>query len=488
MRTVKALWGGRIPLLVGGLVMVLGPWRALAEVQIPAQRPLPPFPYQSPPASPEGSGPAAAEPGPPRPTRPVPQAAPRPLPRAPAAPQSRAEGAVTTPAGTPPDAERPTPPASPARPPGVPAASGAPAQKDALPRLLISVRTDKSLYKNGERVRITGRVVNLAGELLPSVVDLRVARRDRSLDQPEYRILLEPRGPDFSDDGFSLYLPTDDSVLRGQQVEFVAAAEVTPRGGGESSVAATAFRAEEFGYLGLVKIYAAPVLIVFAFLVSTLLVFMMDPTKRAAKYAVWVVYASGWLFLLVGLVGPLLISASPSAETLIRTTPVGIAKVTTEKIRDLQWTINIGGTIGSDNVLKGGYAVPLFVLVLGIVGGVINMLLKLPDFLRDYEAVQAGDASEAARVSTLRDNVFKYFVYILTGPFLGMMVYSLVTLADYTNALALSIMGFSVGFVSDRIVQTLLVVAGNVLNRASSVFRDRTGDPVEPAVGPSRPR
>jgi hypothetical protein len=43
-----------------------------------------------------------------------------------------------------------------------------------------------------------------------------------------------------------------------------------------------------------------------------------------------------------------------------------------------------------------------------------------------------------------------------------MIVYSLGTFADYTNVLALSIMAFSVGFVSDRIVVTMLAVAESI--------------------------
>lgn len=117
-----------------------------------------------------------------------------------------------------------------------------------------------------------------------------------------------------------------------------------------------------------------------------------------------------------------LISFSPGTEAIFRTTPVGIAKVTTDKIKELQWTLNIGGVIDANNLLRGGYAVPLFVLVLAILGGVTSMLLKLPEFLRAYDLIPAETPEEAESVSKLRTDVFKYFVYILTAPFVGMIV------------------------------------------------------------------
>jgi hypothetical protein len=198
---------------------------------------------------------------------------------------------------------------------------------------------------------------------------------------------------------------------------------------------------------------------------------MKDPNRAAARTMLFAIYGSGFFFLLVALGGPLLISLSPTLEALLRTTPVGLVKGATEKIKDIQWVVNIGGVLGSDNVLKGGYSVPLFLLVLGVMGGVISMLLKLPDFLHEFDAIGSNSPTESVDVSNLRAKVFRYFVFIVTGPFLGMIVYSLAVLADYTNALALSIMAFSVGFISDHIVEAMLSVSENVLTRAKGLFK-----------------
>ncbi|MBI3304570.1 MAG: hypothetical protein HYZ72_21105, partial [Deltaproteobacteria bacterium] len=329
------------------------------------------------------------------------------------------------------------------------------------------------------------KVVNLTGDFpVSSIVDLRVFRKIKSEAQEKgpgvglaeskevvYRTLLEPKTADFSDDGYFIQFPTDTSLLFSAQVEFEVGAEVIPRGQGKGDLAVTSFAAEEVGYLKILEIlgvFAGGVLYV---MLLIYLVFMKAPSKKAASNMLLAIYLSGLFFLLVALGGPLLISLSPTTEVLLRTTPVGVAKATTEKVKDLQWMLNIGGVVGSDNTLKGGYGIPLFILILAVVGGVISMLLKLPEFLHDYDAIPEGAAEEAGQVSSLRAKIFKYFVYILTGPFLGMIVYSLVTLADYTNTLALSVMAFSVGFISDQIVETMLAVAGNVLTRTKDLFK-----------------
>lgn len=410
----------------------LSPSPGDSQSQIPVQRPLPPFPAASPPA-------------------PVPalqrEAGPKPAPPEP----GKSEG-------------------------------------DKHPRLLISIRTEKAIYKNGERVKLIGKVMNLTGDFpVSSIVDLRVFRKldaakpERREGAPElkpeqkkevvYRTLLEPKSSDFSDDGYVIQFPSQEGLVFSRQVEFEAGAEALPRGPGEGSLAVTSFVAEEIGYLNLFQILGVFVGAILYALLLIYLVFMRAPTKPAARQMLLAIYGSGLFFLLVALGGPLLISLSPSTEVLLRSTPVGIAKATTEKIKDLQWMLNIGGVVGADNTLKGGYGIPVFILILSVVGGVISMLLKFPEFLHDYDRIETATPDEAEGVASLRAKIFRYFVYIVTGPFLGMMVYSLVILVDYTNALALSIMAFSVGFMSDQIVDAMITVAGNVLTRTKDLFK-----------------
>jgi hypothetical protein len=83
-----------------------------------------------------------------------------------------------------------------------------------------------------------------------------------------------------------------------------------------------------------------------------------------------------------------------------------------------------------------------------------------------YEAIPVGGSQESEPASTLSSKVFKYFVYILTAPFLGMMVYSLASLLSSTNVFVLSVVSFSVGFISDGVVETMVSFSNSLLKRA----------------------
>jgi hypothetical protein len=163
----------------------------------------------------------------------------------------------------------------------------------------------------------------------------------------------------------------------------------------------------------------------------------------------------------------LLIFASADLESLLRTTPIGFLKASVGKSPDLQWVINIGGVVtagapgATGGALQGGLAVPLLIVVLATIGAAINMLRRLPDFLRLYDRIPVEDTPTGDRHwgesgETLRANLFRYFVYTLSAPFVAMMAYSLMFLADYTNPYALAVVAFSVGFISDTVIEVVM--------------------------------
>lgn len=404
---------------------------------------------------------------------------------------------TTTPAPKPHiDAQIPAPSAA-APISSVPAKGAEASKAPSTQRLLLSVRPDKAIYRPGERVRISGKLVNLDAVPFSSVVMLEFFRRnaqEKVEDAATYTAIIETRPSEtsFMDEGYAIQVQESTSIgeaIRGQSVPFKVRASAWLQAQGASDKPAyseTSFLVEDVGYAQLLKLIGLPVLLVVVFLALCLRWFTNEPTKHSAKQAMLLVYASGLLFLLLALAGPFLISFSPGTEALVRTTPVGIAKATTEKIKDLQWIVNLGGTISGDGIVKGGYAVPLFVIIWGVIGGVISMLLKLPDFLREYDAILAVQSGEAQAASELRQRVFRYFVYILTGPFLAMMVFSLATLADYTNAMALGILGFSVGFASDSIVEAILSMTSGFLTRIKTRFA--SGDPGNGGSGGTSPQ
>lgn len=361
--------------------------------------------------------------------------------------------------------------------------------KGPIPHLLISLRTDKAIYKDGERVRLLGEVINGSGTAsVASVVDLSVYRslpakgagdRGSSAKAQQvivYRSLLEPKNGRFDDDGYVIRFPAEEngSMFGGAQADFVAEATVRPRldaGTDENDTswpyAQTTFGAEQVSGLNVIILLTYPSLFVIATLVLVYRRFQ-DASVSGVFRTLYLVYAVTLLSLLGALVGPLIVSASPAVEALLRSSPVGIAKAASEKNEVVQWMVNFGGVLGSDDVFRGGFSIPFFVLVMALIGGAISMLITMPRFLRESAALSIIDAVQAdgernAKAAELRGAIFQQFIYIVTAPFLGMVVFSMATLADYKNAFALSILAFAVGFTSEQIVKRMVAFTGKVL-------------------------
>jgi hypothetical protein len=183
------------------------------------------------------------------------------------------------------------------------------------------------------------------------------------------------------------------------------------------------------------------------------------------------------MFLAMTLAGPLLFSFSPATEAFLRTTPIGLAKVTTEKGKELQWVLQIGGTIGPENRAAGAFSIPLYLLLLAMIGGVVNMFLQLPRCLEAYYRISRETDIEKQEelVATFRAAVCEYFVYILAAPFLGIVLYGLMAAADYTNVWILGVMACSVGFMSSRIVEVLVSFSAQILDRLRGSSVDAKG-------------
>jgi len=180
-------------------------------------------------------------------------------------------------------------------------------------------------------------------------------------------------------------------------------------------------------------------------------------------------------------------SASSSTEAFLRTTPIGLAKVATAKGPELHWILQVGGTIGPENRAIGAFSVPLFVLMLAMVGGVVNMFLQLPRCLGAYyELSRETDAPTQERmVADFRSAVCEYFVHILTAPFLSVVLYGLLAAADYHNVWVLGVMSCSVGFMASRIVETLVSFSSGVLDQLRT---PQPGPPQQSDGSPDAPR
>jgi hypothetical protein len=403
--------------------------------------------------------------------------------------------------------------ARPVPPPQTAISSGS-GLRPAVPQVTISLRTDKASYSDNEKVRFSGRVITVAGEPVPVVVEIKVIPRlpqmlpgtvrnqlptmaappaapaapapstpaprpsepsenapspapglpSHLFLTPEYRILVEVKGTEYQNDDFTIQLPQRKNRWESFRQEYLAVARAIPRVPAvKPDVTYAIFAATDYGWNDTVRLFWPPVLGAVLIPVIILYAFTIKPDRRAAKLTLWGVYAFGLLFLSGALLGPLLFAFATDTEAFLRSTPIGLVRATTAQSKDLQWLIHIGGTVSYDNVIHGGFAVPLFVVTLAMVGGVVNMLLQLPTCLDIYYRIALASPAEAV-VATFRKDVCNYFVGILAAPFLGLIVYGLLLIASYTNPPALALAALSVGFASNTIVEALLKALGNMLN------------------------
>jgi hypothetical protein len=85
------------------------------------------------------------------------------------------------------------------------------------------VRTDKTVYKNRELVKITGCVVNLTGELGPALVEIRIARErvgEPHGDKTVFSKVRELTSGEFRDESYRIWLPGGPSRDCGVWVDF----------------------------------------------------------------------------------------------------------------------------------------------------------------------------------------------------------------------------------------------------------------------------
>lgn len=300
-------------------------------------------------------------------------------------------------------------------------------------------------------------------------------------------------------------------------------------------------------------------------------------------WAIIISYLVMFVFLAVPLALPSVISVtSPDLIAAMRETPVGVLAANPGK-GDLgpQWVLNIGGVVtpaspaakteagpaaagaataapetaqptpandappqtlppaaptepalaappasSAETVaIQGGLVIPLYVLILSVIGAAINMTRKLPDFQLEATnlppmlgqvsqalcavvdaarspvqaltrmaagAPPAEGQPEAAekqaetkedaeglieKTAQWRKGLITQHMYLLSAPFLGIIVYYMLAWLQLLQQASLVIVSFSVGLMSDKIVARILGIAGGIL--AGSPEK-KTGRDVQP--------
>jgi hypothetical protein len=278
---------------------------------------------------------------------------------------------------------------------------------------------------------------------------------------------------------------------------------------------------------------ALPGGIVLAILLSVL--FTGDYTPVKNRIAISLAYITVTFSLLVPFVAPLAINRFPELKAIMINSPVGLVQV--GKARNLeinQWALNIGGTLEkrteASSDVAGGLVVPLYVLILATLGGAINMTRKVPRLQADIDAAirvpfkdqlmavqqalvstlpaslrggsvapsasppdqpgeaspetsqgsgQGGDRQETtearqANINQLRGDLINQYMYLITAPFLAMVVYYLLFLVDENLATRVPIVvliSFSAGLMSESVLRTITGYADTYLARLTHTLQ-----------------
>lgn len=262
-----------------------------------------------------------------------------------------------------------------------------------------------------------------------------------------------------------------------------------------------------------------------------IVLFTMELTQFWARVLFATSYLATFLSVTVPLVAIAYVSQNPYLTQLMEKSPFGLVRAHTASVSETQWLLNVGGTIekavrkpvesgspslearsaavidiasaegfaalspaasddaaGADGgadatagdaplIVRGGLAIPFYVIILAIFGAGINMMRRIPD-IQAKHVMQlkagplmrpaAGSASmatgETQAACDIRQAVIEQHMYLLAAPFLAIAVYFLLQILAHDIAQpVIVLMAFSAGLISERIVAAVIGVAGRTL-------------------------
>jgi len=176
-----------------------------------------------------------------------------------------------------------------------------------------------------------------------------------------------------------------------------------------------------------------------------------------------------------------LVLSSPFLRGYMKEAPVGllISKVNDEP----QWVLNIGGYVERKEVeaksetsdfealnLEHGLIVPIYVIILAMVGSAINMTKQVPRYQPESERIGGlslitvpGEPIER-RKSQYRDRrrrdwrtgLISHYMYLVSSPFVAIAAYYLLVSFGINNRVPIVVLvSFSVGLISDPILRKI---------------------------------
>lgn len=217
------------------------------------------------------------------------------------------------------------------------------------------------------------------------------------------------------------------------------------------------------------------------------------------------VFIYGYVFMLAALslcVVPFFLpidNDSSSKAKLPAGVVAGVLSTDTNTARDQesQWFLHIGSTISkktrnnsetdedshktvaaaSYDVLKGGLAVPLYVVFLALMGGAVSMIRRVPEYQKrathlyqkEWEPDKSHDTGEEAPISEIRARELVVFqiMQMFTAPLIAITAHAVFSPEDIAAA---GLLGFLSGFASEPILLRLRKLA-DALSRQTNIVR-----------------
>jgi len=251
-------------------------------------------------------------------------------------------------------------------------------------------------------------------------------------------------------------------------------------------------------------------------------------TKHKNRIAIGIAYAIVAVALILPFIAPLAINYYPETVEVMAKSPVGIVKVgkANDQMLD-QWALNIGGIASKAKPedekydIPKGIVVPLYVLILAILGGAVNMTRELPKLQHDLASVwdmdfswsgikssmmfgkeqpdkPAATSSEAVQVvaeksnignellskedrrrNHLRGELIRQHMYLMTSPLLAIVTYYMLFMVEGLLAESIPIVvviSFAAGLLHETVVSTISEYANFYLAKLKASFEKKAKD------------
>jgi hypothetical protein len=222
-----------------------------------------------------------------------------------------------------------------------------------------------------------------------------------------------------------------------------------------------------------------------------------SPTKNR------VAIGFSYVVVLLALASPFLlvdeIASYPGPLESMKRAPVGLVLTTVHN--HPQWVLNIGGQISQDATTEQDYGlvVPLYVIVLAVVGAAINMTRQVPRFQPESERAGPVIVEPASlpfgerrrrttrsgrRRESWRTGLLTQYMYLISAPFLAIAAYYLLVWTGTDSKTSIVVLvAFSVGIVSDPVLKKVTDVGYSFIRQ-----KPKAGEPQEGAEAPAERR